>query len=235
MEIYHPHKLPRDSKIKGLIFEFLMMFLAITGGFFMENLREHYIERHKEKEYIESMVNDVRQDTTSLQSIIATCERQIKGVDSLKAVLDIPVAKIDYRRMYHLTMDYINTLAFFSPEQITIIQLKNSGGLRLISNKLVSDSIVNYYSTYDSHVEQQKYTMSFLQETLRLEIAAMDFSTLTGANPKFSFDQSRFKEFYNRTLFFQSLLKNEVLWMKKYQGQSSSLLKHLQKEYKLEK
>ena len=58
MEIYHPHKLPSDSKIKGFIFEFLMMFLAITGGFFMENLREHYIERHKEKEYIESMVTD---------------------------------------------------------------------------------------------------------------------------------------------------------------------------------
>jgi hypothetical protein len=234
METYHPHKLPPGTKIKGLIFEFLMMFLAITGGFFMENMREEYVERHKEMEYIESMVNDIKQDTISVQEIITTCEKQIKGMDSLKTVLNNPVAKIDYRQMYRLTMKYLNTLISFGPNQITMTQLKNSGGLRLISNKSVTDSIVNYYSTYDSHLEQQKYTMGFLQETLRLEIVAMDFNKLSGANPKFSFDQNKLKEFGNRTLFFQSLLDNEVIWLKKYQKISISLLKYLKKEYKLE-
>ena len=78
METYHPHKLPPGAKIKELIFEFLMMFLAITGGFFMENMREEYVERHKEKEYIESMVNDIKQDTISVQEIITTCEKQMR-------------------------------------------------------------------------------------------------------------------------------------------------------------
>jgi len=234
MEIYHRHKLPPGGKAKELIFEFLMMFLAITGGFFMENMREEYIERHKELGYIESMEKNVRQDTVSVQEIITTCEKQIKGIDSLITVLKSPVAKMDYRQMYRLTMKNLNTLVSFEPNQITMIQLKNSGGLRLIANKSVSDSIVNYYSTYDSHLEQQKYTMSFLQETINMEIVAMDFNTLSGPNPTFSFDQNKLKEFGNRTLLFQSLLENEVIWMKKYQETSINLLKHLKKEYQLE-
>jgi hypothetical protein len=180
------------------------------------------------------MIKDVRNDTISVQDIITTCEMQIKGIDSLRMVLKSPVAKIDYRKMYHLTMKYINTLLSFSPDQITMTQLKNSGGLRLISNKSASDSIVSYYSTYDSHVDQQIYTMKFLEETLNVEIVAMDFSVANDVTQQLSFDQNKFKEFYNRTLFFQSLLENEVLWMKKYQKQSISLLKHLKKEYKLE-
>ena len=234
MEIYHRHKLPPGGKMKELIFEFLMMFLAITGGFFMENMREEYIERHKEMGYIESMVKNIKQDTISVQEIITTCEKQIKGIDSLITVLNSPVAKIDYRQMYRLTMKNLNTLISFEPNQITMIQLKNSGGLRLIANKSVSDSIVNYYSTYDSHLEQQKYTMGFLQETINMEIIAMDFNILRGPKPIFSFDQSKLKEFGNRTMLFQSLLGNEVLWLKKYQKTSINLLKYLKKEYKLE-
>jgi len=234
MEIYHRHKLPPGGKIKEFVFEFLMMFLAITGGFFMENMREENIERHKEIEYVESMVKNVMQDTISIQEIITNCEKQIKGIDSLITVLKSPVAKLDYHKMYYLTMKHLNTLTSFEPNQITMSQLKSSGGLRLISNKSVSDSIVNYYSTYDSHIEQQKYTMRFLQGTLNLELVAMDFNTLNRPKPIFSFDRSKFKEFGNRILLFQSLLANDVLWMKKYQKLSISLLKYLKKEYKSE-
>jgi hypothetical protein len=233
MEIKHSQKQPINKEIKDYVFQFLMVFLAITGGFFMENLRENYIEQHREREYIESMVKDVKQDTLSLQKIITNCEQQIIGIDSLKLVLKSPVEEIDYRKMYNLTMKHINTLNSFTPNEITITQLKNSGGLRLIANKSASDSIVNYYTTYDSHIEQQNYALNFLKETLNLELVAMDFSAGNGINTSLSFDQSKFKEFYNRTLLFQSLLVTEVSWMKEYQKQSIALLNHLKKEYKL--
>jgi hypothetical protein len=233
MEIKHSQKQPINKEIKDYVFQFLMVFLAITGGFFMENLRENYIERQREREYIESMVNDITKDTISIQDIIKTNENQILGIDSLREVLKTPFTELDYRKMYNLTMRYINTLLSFAPNEITMTQLKNSGGLRLISNKSASDSIVNYYSTYDSHIELQKYALNFFKETLNIEIVAMDFSAVNGATTQLSFDQSKFKEFYNRTLFFQSLLENEVIWMKDYQKQSISLLNHMKKEYKL--
>jgi hypothetical protein len=234
MEIHRSHKHHSTLKATTLLFEFFMMFLAITGGFFMENKREHYIERHREKEYIESMVKDVKQDTIGIQDIITTGEKQISGIDSLIKVLETPVAQRDFHSVYRLTMTHLNRLFSFKPNQITITQLKNFGGLRLISNKSVSDSIVSYYSTYDSHVEQQRYIMKFLQETLQLEIVAMDFSTLRDDHPKFRFDQCKSKEFYNRTLLFQSLLDDEVKWMKDFQKQSIALLKYMEKEYEFE-
>ncbi|HNW51202.1 MAG TPA: hypothetical protein PKH79_08975 [Prolixibacteraceae bacterium] len=163
-----------------------------------------------------------------------TCENQVKGIDSLVTLLKTPVPKIDLHQMYRLTMTHINTLISFSPDEITITQLKNSSEMRLIGNKQVSDSIIGYYSTFESHVEQQKFMMNFLQETLLLEIAAMDFGAMTNKKPTYTFDQRRYKEFFNRTLLFQSLMENEIGWMKDYQKQSISLLKLLKKEYKLE-
>jgi hypothetical protein len=234
MEVYHPHKHNSASKAKTLIFEFFMMFLAITGGFFMENLREHSIERHKETAYIESMVKDVRQDTIAIQNIITNSEKQIKGIDSLRIVLESPFSEINYRRMYLLTFKYLNNFEAFTPNQITISQLKNFGGLRLINNKPVSDSIVNYYSTFDEHVEQQNYTVKFLQETILLETVAMDFNAARNNSSKLTFDQNKFKEFRNRILLFESLLNDEICWVKSYQKQSISLLKNLKKGYKIE-
>jgi hypothetical protein len=68
--ILHPWKCittPTSStkrKTSGSISsEFLMIFLAVTLGFIAENLREHISDSNKEKEYIVSMVEDLKGDT----------------------------------------------------------------------------------------------------------------------------------------------------------------------------
>lgn len=47
MEAYHPHGNHHKRNFKDYIFEFIMIFVAITGGFFMENTRERIVEHHK--------------------------------------------------------------------------------------------------------------------------------------------------------------------------------------------
>jgi len=46
---HHLHKAP-GTKIWHYFFEFLMLFLAISLGFFVENKRELYTEHHREKQ-----------------------------------------------------------------------------------------------------------------------------------------------------------------------------------------
>ena len=46
MEVHHPHHLTHKKNWKEYITEFLMLFFAVTLGFFAENYREHQIEKN---------------------------------------------------------------------------------------------------------------------------------------------------------------------------------------------
>jgi hypothetical protein len=54
MEVHHhPHVAKKN--IKKYFLEFLMTFLAVTLGFFAENLREHFAEKNTTHQYLESL------------------------------------------------------------------------------------------------------------------------------------------------------------------------------------
>ena len=44
-----------------------MLFLAVTLGFFVENMREHIMDRKKEKIYIESLISDLKKEVESVK------------------------------------------------------------------------------------------------------------------------------------------------------------------------
>ena len=48
MEVHH-HSHTARKKWTHYFWEFFMLFLAVTLGFFVENQREHYIEGQREK------------------------------------------------------------------------------------------------------------------------------------------------------------------------------------------
>jgi hypothetical protein len=233
METYHPHKIHHDKKFKDYIFEFLMLFLAITGGFFMENMRESYMERHKEKEYIGSLINDIKNDTANIQMRIKYNQRQIKGIDSLIRLLENPIPKINLQKLYEYTATYLNQYMGFTPQDVTITQLKNSGGLRLIEKKSVADNIVNYYTTIDYfHERNEKYNEQFGHDIIKLEMEFLDFNALVTNKWKL-YNTTKIKEFQNRAIVFNSCINWDNHWLNDVYNQGSALLKYLKKEYKI--
>src|ERR1700683_5358243 len=64
MEVHHhPDLLHEPKKWKEYFLEFLMIFLAVTMGFFAENIREGISDKEKERKYMESMLVDLKKDT----------------------------------------------------------------------------------------------------------------------------------------------------------------------------
>ena len=63
MEVHH-HAHTSRKKWTHYFWEFLMLFLAITLGFLVENQREHYIENARAKEFAVLMYEDLKKDTT---------------------------------------------------------------------------------------------------------------------------------------------------------------------------
>jgi hypothetical protein len=235
MEIHPPHLNHHKRKFKDYIFEFLMLFIAVTAGFYMENIREYRIERHKEKEYIASMIKDIKDDTASIQKIMSDNLKQIKGIDSLLEFLEIPITPNRYKKFYNLTLENLSSYSDFRSRDITMVQLKNSGGLRLIENKSVSDSIVAYYSRFEQHLGQLDFNSRSFQNLVEMEMDFMDFAVIRNNHIKLSlgsgFDA---KKFANRVTVLYFIVISENEWLNDYRLRGASLLNHLKLNYKIQ-
>jgi hypothetical protein len=157
-----------QKNIKEYFLEFIMLFLAISLGFFAENYREQMNEKENEREYMESFLHDLTVDTSNLHKSLPFLNDRVASMDSVfrffKAnpnAVKVPVAILKHiKRASWALLARRNTT--------TISQLKNAGGLRLIKNRRVADSIAKYdmrwmriESSYDRYMTNQNaiYTL----------------------------------------------------------------------------
>ena len=127
-----------------------MLFLAVFCGFLAENIREHSVEHQREKQYMQLLLKDLAADTTTLTAAYPRKQQRIEAIDSVfNFFLKNPDAKTIPGKLFR-TIRRTNYDARFTRTSITFNQLKNAGGMRLIGNKQVADSI----SLYDLRCEQ---------------------------------------------------------------------------------
>src|SRR3984893_7636178 len=84
MEVHkHPHHVTHKKKWTEYLLEFFMLFLAVFLGFVAENVREHRVEKEREKQYIESLIADLKTDQIVLSENIKSVKSGILMMDSL--------------------------------------------------------------------------------------------------------------------------------------------------------
>jgi len=163
MEVHkHPHHVTNKKKWPEYVLEFLMLFLAVFLGFLAENVREQSADRHREKEYMQSMIEDLAQDTLEINRISFQNITATKNIDSLLELLQLPLSNNigNRKKLYDVaTAAYGAEAVVFS--QRTLSQLKNAGGLRLVRKKEVADLI----SVYDSKIQYLLLVTKSLDET----------------------------------------------------------------------
>jgi hypothetical protein len=149
MEV-HAHAHTERKKWTHYLWEFLMLFLAVFCGFLAEYKLEHIVEHNREKEYMQSMAEDLQQDTAEISRVLKFVDLQRAELDSLLNQLEFYSSThvLDVKKLYQRHFDNLGAnVATFSER--TLSQLKNAGGLRLIRIKSVADSI----SIYDSKIQ----------------------------------------------------------------------------------
>jgi hypothetical protein len=142
MEV-HAHTHTPGKKFTHYLWEFLMLFLAVFCGFLAENLREHQVEHQREKQYMITMVEDLKSDTALLSHAVAYWDNINNSIDSVSDAIQSPAARTDFVKAYrHLNnaFDYYS----FRYNDRTIAQLKNSGGFRLIRQAAVANKLILY-------------------------------------------------------------------------------------------
>jgi hypothetical protein len=171
MEVHHPHHPTHKKKWAEYIIEFVMLFAAVTLGFFAENVREHQVVEHKTHQNLESVVLDLKKDSVLLQERIQEYMKASIYLNELNVVfLDFQlnkISKIEYLEKALLISDsltfgtsfyinnssYKNTIASGSFSNINSIELKRTisnyyevFGSKLIDNNKILDDVEEYYT-----------------------------------------------------------------------------------------
>ena len=138
----HLHKAP-GKNFWHYFFEFFMLFLAVTAGFFVENQRDHYLERPREKEYAKSLYDDLKIDTAVIQRTYNEKTWFHNKMDSLLAILGSSDISANNDLIYYFER-YISFNDPFTSQDVTYQQLKSSGNFRYISNLDLYKEISDY-------------------------------------------------------------------------------------------
>jgi len=134
---------------KSYFKESFMLFLAVFCGFLAENYRESLSTRKIEKEYILSLIEDLKTDTTNLSGYSSFRKEKSVLMDSLAEMMLSSQRNLHGNQIYFLARQVFNEQAFFYSDG-TIQQLKNAGNLRLLRKR----NVVNALLTYEKKVKE---------------------------------------------------------------------------------
>jgi hypothetical protein len=151
MEVHHHPDLHHEpKKWKEYFLEFLMIFLAVTMGFFAENIREGISNKEKERKYMESMLADLKKDTAEITQITGLQKSLVRKMDSALSIPTERLQNIDAQdTFYHHFIYFYGWNWFFTRYDNTLVQLKNAGGFSMLKDQPVIESIANLNLVYE--------------------------------------------------------------------------------------
>lgn len=227
---------PGKKRIRTYLFEFLMLFLAVFCGFIADSYREKLSERQREKQFIKSIVEDIKSDTLQSDLILRRLKSINEGIDSVLIILSLPETVKNSNALYELWTKNLGLDVFVSNDR-TIEQLKNSGDLRLIRNKAVSDGIMKYDQTLKKYYAQSNLMYSVLgDQTYYSQL--FDFISLKN-NPNIPVPlteqgKESLNQAYANLQIWNKGLVGLIRWLEVVNEEGTLLLEFIQKEYSLE-
>jgi hypothetical protein len=164
MEVHHHPNVERKN-FKEYFLEFLMIFLAVTMGFFAESYREYFLTKEKEKQYIESFHEDLKTDTARLNYLKVFETKKITSLNTLQSCYDSLLKNKQPTSLLNIIKNSLSNNLFRMNER-TLLQLTNGGGFRLLK-KEDADSIISYEKQSNSIEEYQLTLYQQSQDNLR--------------------------------------------------------------------
>ena len=162
MEVHHAHHPTHKKKWSEYIIEFVMLFTAVTLGFFAENIRENISEENKKKELLEAVSKDFKKDIKSIEFHTNFNEYRRNLCDSLDSLLQLPNDKIEQQLYYHLMVEspHIWKYSSFSKSRN---EAESKGYFTNHKEKELANSIsmYNYYQNeLDAFFQSEMNTLS---------------------------------------------------------------------------
>jgi len=155
MEVHHHSHKPKNWK--EYITEFIMLFAAVTLGFFAENLREHSIISHRIEQNKVAILKDLEQDAITIDSILIDEQNAVKTFDRLLNVLYLAKNKrinqeqlIDSIKVFP---DIIATTFTLYVNNSSFKNMQSSGLLSYVEEEELKNRLSYYYEVVFKRIE----------------------------------------------------------------------------------
>jgi hypothetical protein len=252
MEVHHHPDLHHKKKnFKEYFLEFLMIFLAVTLGFFAENVREHFDDGEREEAYAQTLYEDLKVDTTLLNAGISEKNFVIPKIDTFrmlvhtKAIDELPAGTWTYFGRFGTRK--LNV----SLQDATLKQLLSSGDLRLFQKHNVAYAIGQYDQAvqdmrdafpfldliYSDMVKARNkiFDASYIDEIMALTVSAEKIDSFKKESfPLLSNKKEDFIQYANLCQLESFNLKLILTRIEAVDKRAESLLSLLKKEYNLQ-
>jgi len=226
-----------------------MIFLAVTMGFFAENIREGVSDKEKERKYMESMLVDLKRDTAEITQITSLQKSLVRKMDS---ALSIPTERLHnigaQDTFYHYFVYFYGWNWFFTRYDNTLVQLKNAGGFSILKNQPVIESISNLNLIYERdlifitehfYVPRWQRLDEFAMQLISLPEIPLDYSDpsyntyLPHKEILLRYDRALLEQLYSFIRFEKADLEIIEYWEEQYRDKAIRLTELIQKDYHL--
>ena len=249
METHPPHvHHSSGKKFSHYFYEFLMLFLAVFCGFLAENLREEKVEHTRERNFMKTLVEDLKTDTSNINRNILMGEVVSERIDSLVQLLNEGPKKANIEQLYKIN-NRAGRVVNVDFEDRTSSQLKNAGNMRLIRSNVVADSIRNYWSSIkvmeniNDRLEDirgkaqdlsiQIFHNKYIQLSNRLDPMRSTLTILPDAK-LINENDELMSQYSNRRSNSLVVLRNYIVNLKSAEIQATKLINLIEKEYHIE-
>ncbi|RAI86757.1 hypothetical protein [Algoriphagus yeomjeoni] len=236
----------KKTNWKSYFKEFFMLFLAVFCGFLAENYRESLSAQKIEKEYIVSLVEDLKTDTTNLSGYISFRKEKSVLMDSLAGMILSEERSLLGNQIYFLARQVFNDQPFFYSNG-TIQQLKNAGNLRLLRKRNVVNELLKYekkVKVLEEWDENDNRTKSTFREMGGRVFHSSDLNATMDSNMKFVMpttnpqlitdDFGIINEIAFQIHYLSKMTKGNSLRAESLKSDAVRLLELIHSEYKLD-
>jgi hypothetical protein len=186
MEVHHHPDLHHKKKnFREYFLEFLMIFLAVTLGFFAESIRENIGNNEHAKLLTSQLIRDLKVDTANLRISIDHEQLQIKNIDSLYFLLQQPVASVNTRSVQQLVCNMYSVWGFG----------QSTGAISAIERELnikqfTRTNLPELIADYKGKGNYNKEITDLLKRLLEQNVEPFFYAHFTPANAYSSFAKS---------------------------------------------
>jgi len=252
----HTHTHTPRKKFTHYLWEFLMLFLAVFCGFLAENFREHQVEKNRGRQYMLSLYEDLKTDTTRLSDMLLYDDDKIAALSDMEACYDsINMNRLPTECMTKLILHSRANRSFAITDR-TIAQLFNAGGFRIL-NKKDADRVLSYVNTFKGYQDFQSTIFQTSQDNVRntlnelagfksvkslLQMPGSSYGTTTSAiTPDmvahgpllFSGDKFLLNKWFNQLSVYLRITKRQRQQLAEIKGEVSGLIKYCKDKYQL--
>ncbi|MDB5135593.1 MAG: hypothetical protein JWP37_2196 [Mucilaginibacter sp.] len=254
MEVHH-HPEVEKKGFKEYLLEGLMIFLAVTMGFFAERLRETINEHNRAKEFAITLYSDLKADTADLNGYITYHKNAGAHVDTLMQLLSAGEPKqVPPGKLYWFGL-WGGAYRLFIPHDATLLEMKSSGSLRYFTNVSINRQLAQYDQLCQSMKIVESNDQGIYTEVRKARAQLFNFkynavvndishiknmairqakvdSFIKSNPPLFSYDKLLFNEYVEmvRSRFFE----RKVLQADTLLNHATGLIGALKKEYVLD-